>query len=241
MTWVDDLVGFAQSNLTDAARDELHSRGVSDEQIELFKIGYLDRKLPNLPGADDFLRWAHQGQRLDDVFVLPLTTVLGVVQGFQFRHVDRARKGYLDYIPYKEEPVLFGLGQAAPHIWAKEEVWLVEGAFDLFPLQRHVPYIAATLTARVPESLIPSLRRLVRRVWVGYDADAAGQSAMRQFSREFGRDFDVRSVYYPKVHATGTTRPIKDPGELWEAWGDDQLGSFVQTVLRSVADGVFDA
>ena len=222
-------------------RDELYARGVTDEQIDTFRIGYLNRNLPELAGADDFLRWSHQGQRLDDVFVFPLTNPLNTVCGFQFRHVQRDRKGYLDYIPYKEEPVLFGLGQAAPHVWATDSVWLVEGVFDLLPLQRHVPNIVATLTAKVPASLMPFLRRLVRRVWVGYDSDAAGQSAARQFTREFGREFDIRSVYYPKVPGLdGVSRTVKDPGELWEAWGDEQVGSFLQTVLRSVPDGVFD-
>lgn len=233
MTWLDVLTAQAHANLTEPIREQLYARGVTDEQMAEFKVGYLDRKLPELEGAEDFFRWSHQGQRLDDVLVLPLTTPLGVVQGFQFRHVDRQRKGYLDFIPYKEEPVLFGLGQAMAHAWRTGSIWLVEGAFDLFPLQRHVPEIVATLTARVPENLVRVLRRLVQQVWVGYDADAAGKAATAQFARAYGQEFLIHPVYYPQVRVQGSDRPCKDPGDLWEAWGDEQVGHFIQTVLRS--------
>lgn len=233
MTWLDDLAAYAQTNLTDAVRDALYVRGVSDEQIAEYRIGYLDRKLPDLVGADSFFSWSHQGARLDDVLVFPLTSTLGVIHGFQFRHVDRARKGYLDFIPYKEECVLFGLAQAMPYAWRTGKIWLVEGAFDLFPIQRHLPGVVATLTARVPESLVRVMRRMVRQVWVGYDVDAAGRAAAADFARSYGREFRVETVYYPQACVVGSSRPTKDPGELWEAWGDEQVGRFIQTVLRS--------
>lgn len=233
MTWLDDLTAHAQTNLTDRVREALYARGVSDEQLAEYRIGYLDRKLPDFEGMGDFLKWAHQGARLDDVLVFPLTSTLGVVHGFQFRHVDRARKGYLDFIPYKEECVLFGLAQAMPHVWRTGGIWLVEGAFDLFPIQRHFPGVVATLTARVPESLVRVMRRMVRQVWVGYDVDAAGRAAAADFTRTHGRDFRVETVYYPQARVLGSPNPTKDPGELWEAWGDEQVGRFIQTVLRS--------
>lgn len=234
MTWYDDLTAFAQRKLTDRVRDAYNARGVSDEQIESFRLGYLDRKLPPLEGADDFLTWAKGGEKLDDVMVLPLTTPLGEIRGFQFRHVDRARKGYQNFAPYKEEALLFGLGQAMPHVWRTETIWLVEGAFDLFPIQRHFPGVVATLTARVPESLVRVMRRLVGTVLVGYDTDPAGRSATRSFEKEYGGDFRVHPVYYPMVRFVDSGKPVKDPAELWEVWGDEPLGRFVRSTLGTV-------
>lgn len=233
MTWFDSLTRFAQANLNERVRDALYGRGVSDDQIDAYRIGYLDRLLPDLEGADDFLRWCKGGEKLDGVLVLPLTTTTGAVRGFQFRYVDRARKGYQSFMPYKEEALLFGLGQAMPHVWQTESIWLVEGAFDLFPIQRHFPGVVATLTAKVPEPLVRVMRRLVQTVWVGYDADPTGKAATKQFARDFRDEFRVCPVYYPPVRAYGSDHPIKDPGELWEAWGDDQFGKFIQTVMRS--------
>jgi len=231
VTWFDDLTAYARQSMTDRVREELYGRGVSDEQIELYRIGYLNGHAPDVP--EDFNRWSKGGERLDDVLVLPLTTTTGAIQGFQFRHVDRARKGYQSFMPYKEEALLFGLGEAMPHVWRTESIWLVEGAFDLFPIQRHFPGVVATLTAKVPEPLLQVMRRLVQTVWVGYDADPTGKAATKQFARDFRDEFRVCPVYYPLVTAYGSDRPIKDPAELWEAWGDEQVGKFIQTVLRS--------
>ena len=233
MTWLDDFAAYGQQNLTETTRDALSARGVSDEQMAQYQIGYLGQGLPDLPYTEDFLGWSRAGARISDAFVLPLTTATGLIQGFQFRSVDRARKGYLNYMPYKEEALLFGLAQALPHVWKTGAVWLVEGAFDLFPIQRHFPGVIATLTAKVPDNLVALLRRLAQAVLVGYDADPAGQAATKQFDRAYKSAFNIHPVSYPPVVIQGTTRCIKDPGELWEAWGDDQVGRFVQTVLNS--------
>lgn len=235
MTWFEELTQYAQANLSDRVREALYCRGVSDEQVLSYRIGYLNQDLPRLQGADEFYRWSDDGRKLDDVVVLPLTTPTGLIQGFQFRHVDRERKGYQNFMPYKEECLLFGLAQAMPTAWQTGTLWLVEGAFDLFPIQRHFSGVVATLTAKVPGSLVQVMRRLVHTVWVGYDADPAGKAATKQFERDFRTEFKICPVYYPSVRAYGSDRPIKDPGELWEAWGDDQLGKFIQTVIRSTS------
>lgn len=231
MSWFEAFTQYAEQRLDTRVRSELYARGVSDEQIQLFRIGYLDQ-VPSFDGGEDFAQWA-KGKTLSGVFVLPLTTPLGEIRGFQFRSVERGRKTYLDYMPYKEEPVLFGLGQAMPHVWKAASIWVVEGAFDLLPLQRHVPNVVATLTARMPDSLLRVLRRLVSTIWLGYDSDATGQAAIKQFARKHGQEFRVVPVYYPRVLVTGSNRYVKDPGELWELWGDDQVGDFVKSLIQS--------
>lgn len=233
MTWPADLTRFAQQQLTDRERDALYARGVTDEQIASYRIGYLNRRLPALEGADEFLQWSHRGARIDDMFVLPLTTVTGEIKGFQFRHVDKDRKGYTDFFVAQDEPVFFGLAQAMPHVWTSESVVLVEGAFDLFPLQRYAPFIFATLTAKVTLPVVRLLRRLVRRVWLGYDMDARGRKACFDFAKEYGREFDTHVVVYPKIFKPGSRELLKDPGDLWEAWGDAGVAEFVKSLMES--------
>ena len=228
---MDKLVSYAQGNLTSRERDALNARGVTDAQIESFKVGYIHRRLPDLESAEEFLQWSHRGSKLDDMFVLPLTTALGAVQGFQFRHVERERRGYTDYFVTQDEPVLFGLAQAIPAMWRTERAFLVEGAFDLFPLQRHEPTVFATMTAKVTEPVVRLLRRLARQVWLGYDMDARGRKASFEFVRDHGRDFEAHVVAYPKIYCVGSKDLIKDPGDLWEAWGDEKVGDFVHTLV----------
>lgn len=230
MSWLDDLTSFAVTRLDDRVREALAARGVSDEQIDLYQIGYLNRELPPLSYPKLFLKQTYNGQKLDDMYVFPLTNVLGAVRGLQFRHVERDKKDYIDYIDDKSEVALFGLSQAMPHVWETGSILLVEGTFDLFPVQRPVPQTVATLTARVVEPLIPVLRRLVDDIWIGYDRDATGMRATANFIRGYGSEFRIHEVAYPTPLMPNGKR-AKDPGDLWELWGDEKLVAFFHSVL----------
>lgn len=233
MTWFSDFVQYTSTRLDDRVREALWARGVTDEQIELFQIGHFDRELPG--GIDfpaTFLDWSFRGGKLDDVFVLPLTNTLGEIRGLQFRHVERERTGYMDFIE-KGDPVLFGLGQAIPHIWKTRSIFLVEGGFDLFPVQRFYAPTVATLTARVVDPLVRILRRLVDRIWLGYDMDDAGRNASQRFVRQHGKEFShVGIVDYPRARMADG-KLSKDPSDLWEAWGDPKFSSFLETIVHS--------
>lgn len=228
MTWLETLVEFAQANLGERELEALWMRGVSDEQIEQFRIGYLDGKLPRLDDAKAFLDWCWQGRKLQDVHVFPLTNSLGHVKGVQFRYVDRERKGYMDYMAAEDEPILFGLAQAMPAIWETGWVFLVEGVYDLAPIQRVFPNVVATLTDRVTRVFTRLLRRLVDEIWLGYDMDQPGREACERFVKFHGREFKTRVVQYPRIQALGGQGLIKDPGDLWEAWGDERFGVFLR-------------
>ena len=232
MAWLDQFAEYARSLMSERVVDALNARGCSDEQIQAYGIGYLKRTLPPLDYDPEFLSRYHAGTMLDDVYVFPLTNVLGDVKGFQFRPVDRTKflvgkSRYSDYFVETGEPVIFGLSQAMPHVWASESVTLVEGVFDLFPVQRHHPAIVAPLTARIPESLILTLRRMCKRIVMGYDNDVKGQRATQTIVREYAQDFQFDGIRWAKQPMPSGALS-KDPGDLWELWGDSRLGAFIQ-------------
>lgn len=230
--YLETLVAYAHKQLSPRVWDALGSRGVSDSQISLYRVGYLNKVLPTLEGAAPFMAWASQDNRLDDVLVLPLTNALGRVLGVQLRHVDQARKGYMTYIADPRGPVLFGLGQAIDSIWRTEKVFLVEGGFDLFPVQRVLPYTVATLTARMTNLFARFLKRFVKRVYVGYDLDSTGRDASARIVKTRGSDFEVRVVKYPHV-CMSDGKVAKDPGDIWEAWGDTRFHEFLLTTQET--------
>lgn len=223
-TWLGELVARSHLQVDDRVREALWARGASDEQIDAFQIGYLNQTLPELsqPYPEHFLKWSRGGQKLVDGYVFPLTNLLGEVRGIQMRSVERGRQDYMDYFLDEGEPVYFGLGQAAPAIWEHEEILLVEGVFDFFPVQRVKPFTVSTLTAKVPEPFARSLKRLVRNVHLFYDDDRTGISGASNFEKEHGTAFSIRRVSYPRG-VTLFGKRVKDPGDLWEAWGDDRL------------------
>jgi len=226
MTWIQNLIQFSTSQITSREREALWARGVTDDQIKLFQIGYLNKEFPiGIP--EYFLQWA-QKFKLDDVFVFPLTTTLGEVRGFQFRHVVRERLGYMDFFEDRREPCLFGLHQAIESMWTSRSVYLVEGVFDLCPIQRAVPFVVATMTAFTTQQTARLIRRLVQRVWLGYDMDASGKDGCTDFQIRYGKKFEtVYRMAYPKVNG----KQMKDPGDLWENWGDSQLIPFIRSAI----------
>ncbi len=224
MTWLDDLISLGESQIGNRQRGELWARGVSDEQIALYRIGYLDKKLsPSCP--TEFIEWSLHGNRLNDVFVFPLTNVLGQIRGVQFRHVEKAAKGYLDYFLAPDELTLFGLGQAIPHMWKTRTIWLVEGVYDLYPIQRVYPQVFATMTASVTQDIIRVLRRFVDVAWVGYDNDKPGANAVAKVAKE-ENVVKIRSAIPPKIRKVDGSL-TKDYSDLWEVWGDQRLGVYL--------------
>lgn len=225
MQWLETLVEEAQGFLGEREREALWTRGVSDEQIDRYQLGYLDRDLPTADYPPGFLKWWNKQPR-DDVFILPLTNTLGHVRGLQLRHVDLERKGYTDYIADKEEPVLFGLAQAMPAVWETEKICLVEGVFDLLPLQRHIPPIVSTLHAGIPKNFWRILRRLVTQIDFAYDNDPQGIKVAFGTAREYAGAFRFNILQIPKVPFRD--RYVKDPNELWGVWGDERLASYLE-------------
>lgn len=228
MSWLDDIVGFAQTQVGERERDALQVRGVTDAQTKLFRIGYLNKFLP-VSGPPEFQEWSWKGRRLDDVFVFPLTNALNEIRGVQFRHVDKSRKGYLDYFIEEDEPVLFGLGEAIPHIWASGQVVLVEGVYDLCPVQRVFPDVVATLRAGATEGFLRLLRRFVNDIWLAYDMDKTGRSVSFKFAREHRGQFKVHDFHFPQFRKSNGDQ-AKDPGDLWEVLGDERLGVLLKSI-----------
>lgn len=233
MAWIESLVEHACTQVDDQILEGLNARGVSDDQVRLYRIGHLAGALPPLDYPEDFLAWCKNGEKLQGVYLFPLTNVLGEVHGLQFRYVERERSGYMDYMLTKGEAVLFGLHQASSHIWETGTVYLVEGVFDLFPIQRHVPGTVATLTARVVGPLIWSLRRTCQQVVLGYDNDVPGRRGAENFKKQFSSDFEIGDIVYPQLPMPNG-KLSKDPGDLWELWGDKRVGEYLRSEMHSL-------
>jgi DNA primase len=212
--------------MDDEIREALWTRGATNSQIDFYRVGYFEGELPLLNYPKDFLKWCSMGTTIQSMLVFPLTTSSGDIRGLQFRSSVPAIKGYRDYTPYPEEPVFFGLAQAVKAMWETEEACVVEGAFDLFPVQRQCPGTVATLTSHVPRELARLLRRFLGTLWILYDRDSAGIKGGRKFLSEYRDYFTTKIIQIPKVPKIVGEGWIKDPAELWEAWGDERFGVF---------------
>ncbi len=231
--WLDDFVQASAQAVDERVLEALYARGVTDDQVALYRLGYVDRKLPDLPYPEPFLKWCYGGSKLDDMLVLPLTNALGEVKGLQFRHVEQARKGYMDFIFEKGEAVLFGLGQAMEHVWVTQRILLVEGAFDLFPMQRYFPEVVATLTAHLLDALVRVLDRLeVNDVWLGYDRDKTGTESTEKIKKAYGSKFRLYALKFPSFKNLADGKPAKDPSDFWSMLGEQEFGKFIRPLIK---------
>lgn len=234
MTWLEALVEHGHAALTESLREPLWRRGVTDEQVALFRIGVLPgARLPDSLSPRFCAWWEGHRGKFRNPLVLPLTNTLGAVHGLQFRDIDPRVRGYLDYFETKEEPSFFGLAQAMETVWQREEVWLVEGAFDLCPLQRHVPNIVSTLHAGVSKQLGRLLKRVARKLVLAYDMDSTGLKVAYELARELKDTFEVAVVKFPRVHLVNGEK-AKDPNDLWSAWGDARVGDYLRKVRSDI-------
>lgn len=231
MTWLEEFVALAHDCLGVRVIEALWARGVSSEQIEMYQLGYMSGQLPKLEYPKAFLEWCRGGRRLEDSFVLPLTNALGQIRGLQFRRVDPDKKGYSDYTPFPEEPSTFGFVQAMPHIWRTEAVVIVEGVFDVFPVQRCIPQVIPMLTNRLSEAMGRALKRLVTDIWLAFDMDPKGREAVLRTSWTYRDRFTIHDIKFPSPMALDGRRRVKDPSELWEVWGDDRFKKVLQDLV----------
>ncbi|MGH2934271.1 MAG: DNA primase [Gaiellaceae bacterium] len=218
MLWASDAGLFA--------REYLAGRGLGEEVCTSFRLGYA-------PGGPTLARRALQegydqgeladaglvNRRGNDYFarrlVFPLADARGHVRGFQARklHDDDPLQGKYVNSPesnlFKKGDLLYGLDSARQAIAKEDRAVVVEGNTDVLALRQAAfqPVVASMGTA-LTEAQLRELARLTRRLYLCFDADAAGQEAtLRGMELAVKQGFAVNVVSLPPG-----TDPADDPG-----------------------------
>jgi len=198
----------------------LRGRGVTEEQIKLFQIGIGPREVwtpKELRDTVDGKMFNRQFRgTMDGQIVFPVWNATGKLRGIETRlWEETATRKYTQYwrAAWKEDAVFLGMPGALESIWETGTVYIVEGMFDFFPVQRVFPNTLCTLTAKVMYSQYRFLQRYCRHVVFMFDMDEKGRTTTDEALERYnvgGRDGFL---------AHRLTYPAKDPGELYEKWG----------------------
>jgi len=190
---------LAESPRAQAARDYLAGRGVSEETIENFKIGYAIDDWSNLV---DFLKkrgFAEQeifsagftvrkerGSGYYDRFrnrvMFPIIDHNGRVCGFTGRTLSKDEPAKYVNTPqtdvYNKSAIVFALYQAKNEIRKQDFAVVVEGQMDAVSCHQYgfKNTVASSGTALTKEQL-QLLKRYTNNICFALDADAAGQKA----------------------------------------------------------------
>jgi len=221
--YLQRLFTFARQELLTApvALRYLAARGVTEQQVYDLGLGYIpeDKWPPYIDPSKAteeesfFLDKSKKGYKLRGKVLFPMTNAMGSLRGFQVRSPNPDVKDYWKFYDLHSDvdAIFFGLDRAMPHIWRTEEIVLVEGIFDLFPVQRVFPNAVCVGTARISDLQLKFLQRHVKHVRFMFDNDEYGEGAYRKFRYEHSRDFQsVQNLSYLG----------KDPSESWARLGE---------------------
>lgn len=251
------------------AREYLASRALGDEVCREFRLGYAPqgatlarRGLQEGYTQEELLAVGLANRSGNDYFqrriVFPLADARGHVRGFQARKLhddDRLQAKYVNSPEgelFRKGDLLYGLDTARQAIAREDRGVVVEGNTDVIALRQagFAPVVASMGTA-LTEAQLRELARLTKRLFLCFDADAAGQDAtLRGMELAVAQGFDVKIVALqpgtdpaddPAAFERQLASPVSYPVHrvrLLHAKAPDRNAAFtaIETFLRAQPD-----
>jgi DNA primase len=244
---LDQAASFYERHLWETAagipvRAYLESRGLAEPACREFRLGLspgrgLAEKAQEKGFTRDELRRAGlTNARGNDYFperlMFPLADARGRIVGFQARKLredDPMRGKYVNSPEgelFHKSAILYGLHLARPALAKQERAVVVEGNTDVIALrQAGLEPVVASMGTALTEQQLKELQRLTRRLYLCFDADAAGEDAtLRGMELADKRGFEVRVVTMP-----AGTDPADEPGRF-----EDRLAGAESYVMYRV-------
>jgi DNA primase len=218
---LEDAASFYSRYLWDTSAGEpvrayLRERGLSEDVCREFRLGLS-------PGGDQLAVKARTkgysqeelvsaglvNRRGNDYYagrlVFPLSNARGRVLGFGARRMledDPIKAKYVNSPEselFRKSKIVYGLHRARAAIAKQDEAVVVEGYTDVLALHQRGRHTAvASMGTALTEEQLRELGHVTHRVFLCFDADAAGEAAtLRGMELAVGRGFDVRVVPLP--------------------------------------------
>ncbi len=221
-----------------------HQRGLSDEIIKRFGLGYCledwsnftDHAINNgysqamLEKTGLTIIKEDTGKRYDRFrgrVMFPIYSISGRVLGFSGRILtsDKQAAKYVnspDSEIYNKSRILYGLYQARQAIGKADKCYLVEGNIDVISMhQSGVENTVASCGTSLTIEQIRLIKRYTPNVTVLYDGDKAGiKAALRAIDLLFAEGMHVRVTLFPGG---------EDPDSYAQKYGSTALQEFLAT------------
>jgi DNA primase len=226
----------------EAARAYLESRGLGEEVCREYRLGLsargstLARKAAERGFTRDELSAAGLvNRRGNDYFqgrlLFPIADARGKTVGFQARRLREDDPLQAKYVNspegelFRKGDLLYGLDRARTAIAREERALIVEGNTDVLALrQAGLGPVVASMGTALTERQLKELSRLTRKLYLCFDADAAGEAAtLRGMDLAAGQGFDVRVVALP---------PGTDPADAAEGFEKRLAGAESYVLYR---------
>jgi DNA primase len=237
-----------------SAREYIRSRGIAEETMKLFRLGYapdswdaLTNHLKDRGATTDEIHSSGLAvmketggfyDRFRARVIFPITDSQGRVIAFGGRVMGEGEPKYLnspETALYTKGRNLFALGHARNEIRSLGFAILVEGYLDcIIPFQEGVHNVVASLGTALTDSQVRLLRRYMDQpqIVVNFDPDSAGQAAtMRSIDVLLAEGFKVNILAMPTD---------QDPDEFVRAHGVERFRELLKTTQPYI-DYIIDA
>jgi DNA primase len=220
------------------AREYLANRGITEETIKQFRLGYAPdswRSLTNyIEGSGLSLKLAEQAglvitgkegfyDRFRGRLIFPIENIFGEMVAFGGRILEKGEPKYLNSPEspiYVKGKVLYGLNRTKEEIRKQGFALIVEGYFDLISLwNAGIGNVVATLGTALTREHLELLRRYALEVVALFDPDEAGIKALdRSLELFLSMGMRARALILPEGC---------DPDDYVKRYGNDKLGELI--------------
>ncbi|OGH83322.1 MAG: DNA primase [Candidatus Magasanikbacteria bacterium RIFCSPLOWO2_12_FULL_47_9b] len=236
---------LVQMDASRPAREYLASRGMKDETIEAWQVGFIPYQWDLLTqyllkkghGIDDLIAAGltirrdgadvQTGRGLYDRFrgriMFPISDVHGTVVGFTGRvlvETERSGGKYVNSpqtLVYDKSRVVFGLDKAKQDIKTKNEMVMVEGQMDVIAChEAGMKNVVATSGTALTEHQLTLLKRYAFNMAMAFDTDAAGENAAKRgIDLAIAEGFSVRVIQIPDGAGKDPDECVKKNSSVW--------------------------
>jgi len=197
--------------------DYLHERGLRDETIKEFRLGYAPNGWRNILNflinrgykIEEILKTGllvqgegKQYDRFRDRIMFPIADANGKIVGYSARVAPGGDESQAKYVNtpetevYHKSKMLYGIDKAKQEIRQKDSVLLVEGNMDAIASHQAgiKNVVAVSGTALTPDQ-ISIIKRYTDNIKMFFDMDSAGESATKKSIKLcFEKDMSVQVV-----------------------------------------------
>lgn len=236
-----------QLTQTDEGRDiglqYLYQRGITDEAIRQFRLGYDSDggfALANAAKAKGFesdllcemglLGKSERGHYYDKYrgrVIFPIFNSSGKPIGFGGRDLKGGPAKYInspESAVYKKNQELYGIYQARQEIVKEDRCYLVEGYLDVIGMwQTGMKNVVASSGTALTDGQITLIHRFTDKVTLIYDGDAAGiKAALRGINMLLDHNLDVNVLLLPDGHDPDSFARTRSNEEFRKYISDNQ-------------------
>lgn len=233
---------FKRLPVSHPVREYARKRGLTDDIIDSFQIGYAtdewdglvnfleSRNVPMALAEEARLVKARSGGKTGyfDIFrdrlIFPIFSMMGEPIAFGGRIIAQGEPKYLNSPEtqvFHKGKVLYGLSQTARYIRSEDQAIVVEGYMDLVSLyQAGILNVVATMGTSLTSDHGRILQRVTKNIVVLFDGDSAGREAA-----ERSLPLLLAADVYPK----GLVLPNdQDPDDFVKSQGPEALKALLQ-------------